>query len=134
MFNIETLLILVPAMPLLAALVTARIYPIYLPESATLPAITYQIISKSDVNTADGPVGLVTQRIQFTCFATTYIDAIALATAVRAAIGGYSGTTGSIVFRSILLTDQGDIPMISPDSDSHRRYGRRVDFEIWNEE
>ena len=115
-----------------AGLVTARIYPVYIPESATLPCITYQVTGKTDVNCAGGQTPLVEGSAQITCFATTYLGAVALADAVRSAVGGYSGTAGGTVIQAIFVTDQGDIPEVSPDDDVSRRFARRINIDVWH--
>ena len=60
----------------LASLVSTRVYPVALPQGATLPAVTYQA------------------RFQFTVWASSYADREAIALQLIAALEGYSGTMG----------------------------------------
>ena len=117
-----------------AALVAARIYPIYIPETGSLPCVVYQVTGKEDIYSSGGMSTLVNSKMQLTCFASTYLGVVALCDAVRDAMGAYSGTVGGCVIRVVFLTDQGDIPEIEPDSDVLRRFARRMNFDIWNEE
>ena len=53
--------------------VTGRpVYPLVRPQGATLPVVTYQIISTPRQQTHSGGVRLVTSRVQFDAYATTY--------------------------------------------------------------
>jgi len=78
-------------------LVAARIYPNKLPQTATLPAITYQRISTPRVHTHDtsGAVGTAHPRFQFDAWGTTYSSCQAVSDAIRAALNGYKGTMGA---------------------------------------
>ena len=72
-----------------------RVSPRRLPEGVTLPAVTYQMVTSPKVTTRDaGPASLAISLYQFTCYATTYAGARALAKQVRLALDGYQGTMG----------------------------------------
>jgi hypothetical protein len=71
------------------ALVGTRIYPVFLPQNPTYPALTYQRIS----NTAQsGSTALRQSRWQVNCYASTYIGAQALAAAVKAELEEWTDT------------------------------------------
>lgn len=111
-----------------------RIYPIFIPESATLPCITYQTISRPEQQSHDGPVHLVNSRIQITSFADHFDDALSVAAAVRESLNGFAGIFENITIQYINVDGGGDVPSVSPDNDQLRRFGRRIDFEVWSEE
>jgi len=94
------------------ALVSTRIYPMAIPQDITLPAIAYQRISGLRIPEHDGPSGLATGRVQFTCQGTSYSSAKAVATAVRAALDCYSGAitvgAGSVTVESCFLQNEYD--------------------------
>lgn len=117
-----------------AGLVAARIHPIYLPETATLPAIAYQITDKQELHSSGGLPQTVNPTMQITCFALTYAEVVELADAVRDELNTFQGTSDDVFIQRILLTDQADVPNVSPDNDQLRIYGRRLNFEIWNVE
>lgn len=76
-----------------AALIGTRCYPLRLPQKPTFPAVVYQRVSSS------GRHGTTTRReprYQFSCWATTYAGAKALAAQVRTAIEDYADTAISI--------------------------------------
>lgn len=80
----------------LNALISGRVYPLRLPQSATLPAVTYQRISTPRVLTHDQAAGgLATPRFQFNCIAENYDTAKAIVAQVRAALNGFRGSFGS---------------------------------------
>ena len=71
-----------------AALVSTRIYPSLVPESAALPYVDYLNVAGSRINTLPGVGDAIRARIQMNCNATTYAGAVALADAVIAALEG----------------------------------------------
>ena len=108
-----------------------RIYPALLPQSSTLPAVTYQQLAGPRDHTHDGSSGLVESLWQVNCVAETYKLADELATAVRNALDDYSGTKSSVRIQAAYVTDEGDIPEIVPENPAMTRYIKRLDFEIF---
>jgi hypothetical protein len=94
-----------------------RIYPLMLPQGATLPAVTYQTISDifltHHTTAQDHPVHTPmreqTTRIQFNCYGRTYDEAEALRNELLAVAVGYRGTWGDVevgaVFADLGLDD-----------------------------
>lgn len=68
------------------AVVGARIYPASLPQGATYPALTYQIITEDDQNTVADVGDLKWSRVQVDSWAGTYAAAKSLADLVNAAL------------------------------------------------
>jgi hypothetical protein len=79
------------ARPALAALIGTRLYPLTVPQDITQPAIAYQRISTVRNLAHDGPLTVVTARIQYTCMANTYANLKAVTAALIAALNGYTG-------------------------------------------
>lgn len=79
-------------------LVVARVYPQKMPQSPTLPAITYQIVSRvpTEANTE-----LFECRVQIDCWAATYAGASALAIAALKALRFYRRGDGGNTLLSI---------------------------------
>lgn len=80
------------------AIVSGRVYPNKLPQTVTLPALTYQRIDTPRVHSHDtsGATGTAHPRIQFDCWAASYSSAKSLSDALRGALNGYKGTMGSV--------------------------------------
>lgn len=78
----------------LAALVGTRIYPLFIPQEAPLPAIAYQRISGPRVHSHDGVDQFGRARVQLTCQALGYDEAKDCAHLVRQAFRGFSGQMG----------------------------------------
>ncbi len=110
-----------------SALVGDRIYPLMIPERATLPAIRYQGISMGSEVAHTGPSGLARHRIQLTVHAATYAIAQAVATALRRALDGKKGMFGA--GSSCLVAN--DVPAYEEESG---QYLRHVDVEPWYRE
>lgn len=77
-----------------AALVTARVWPMKLPQTATLPAVVYQRVSTIGGVGLAAPVGPTRSRVQFSAWAATFGQARQLGEAVVHALNGWSGTAG----------------------------------------
>jgi hypothetical protein len=104
----------------LVAACGGRIYPLTLPQHPTLPALTYQRIDGPREVSHTGDSGLEHPRYQFDCWATTYLEAEALATAMMRAFAGQLGWAVGF-------------PEAGPDdyeSDT-ARYRRTVDVLLW---
>jgi len=68
----------------LAALIGDRLYPIKLPATPVLPAVTYALVSETQDPIQDGP-GLAFPRWRFSIWADRYIDLDAVVLALKAA-------------------------------------------------
>ena len=80
----------------LATLISTRVYPLKLPQTVTLPAITYQRISTPRELTHDQQAGgLAMPRFQFTCWGTTFSSVKGVVKELRNCLNGFSGTFGS---------------------------------------
>ncbi len=90
---IEGLVSYLLAQASISSVIGARLQPIPAPEDLSqYPLITYQVASDTSLNANDGPVGVGTTRIIFDCLAVRYLDARALALALKTILNGYSGT------------------------------------------
>lgn len=79
-----------------ASIVGTRVYPVIVPQPATLPVLVYSRISTvDDPLTHSGPANVVKAVYQILCLHPTITGAKTLASAVRAAMHGYSGIAGS---------------------------------------
>lgn len=86
------------ALPAVAALIGTRCYPVTLPQGATLPALTYAVISGvGESDTQSGP-GVQRRRIQFDCWAATYGEACSLADALTAGASAKANVLGLVSF------------------------------------
>ncbi|HDZ38143.1 MAG TPA: DUF3168 domain-containing protein [Marinobacter sp.] len=111
-------------------LVGKRIYPITIDQGAGLPAIAYQQISGPREHNVSGAIGWVQSRYQITVWAATYIEAVDLATAVRLAVDGLSGTKASLVIDHIFVVDEGDVSDLFAENTELNIYGKRIDAQI----
>ena len=100
-----------------AAIVSARIYPVVLPQNPTLPAVTYQRISLVSPVTLDAAIGPERIRLQVDCWALTWGAVRALASAVKTALHGFSGiVSGKQALNGVFLDSEADIfePEVGP--------------------
>lgn len=108
----------------------SRIYPMVVPQGASLPAITYQILSTVGISVMAGPTNLKERRLQINCWAETYAAAEALAHKIGRALNGYRDTAEDVKIWGIELIDEGDVLADHKSAQVLRRYGRRLDFRI----
>jgi hypothetical protein len=95
--------------PAVAALIGTRMTPLVLPQNTAYPALTYQRISGQRLRSVDGPAGRARPRMQIDSWAETYLEAKALAAAVRRALDGYAGPMGAAQVGAVSLDDERDI-------------------------
>lgn len=101
------------AQPAVNNLIAGRLYPMVLPQPPTLPAATYQRVSRSAVRDLTG-VAYWVSRFQFSCWAERYADAKAVAQAIREALEDYVGTMGT--FKILDSTTVNEIDLSQPDT------------------
>ena len=112
----------------LTALVGTRIYPMLLPQQATLPAVTFMKVSNPYIRTFGSTIG-AQPRFQFSCWATTYLGAKAVADQIKAALDFYAGTMGGgVVVRAGLV--ENELDDYDPET---KRYHVPVDVILWHE-
>ena len=109
------------AQPDLAALIGERLYPVTLPQGATLPAMTYQVISGATEGDSQSGAGIPRRRYQFDCWGATYSDAVAVALALLTAVNG----TSRIGQASFL---DNEVDSYEPET---QRWRRIVDVMVW---
>jgi hypothetical protein len=111
-------------------LIAGRIAPATLHDRLSRPNVVYQTISTARVYSNDGPTGFARATLQVSCYADGYKQAKALATAVRTALNGFSGTVGEIRIQSALLDDERDAPTPPPPGGTHGVFGVILVFNI----
>jgi hypothetical protein len=120
----------------IAALVGTRVYQLFLPQAATLPAVRVQLIDDPETYTHDGPSGLRKARIQVDAIAgrssgsDPYDDASALADTVDTALSGYVGWAGNpgVSILSCLRDSRVPIPE-APDEVGQLKIAQ--DYVVW---
>lgn len=114
----------------IASTVSTRVYPVTLPQSATLPAITLLVVTDTPQANVGGPASAMQSRLQVDCWAKATSGGAAFKTVqglgndVITRLDGFFGTltdsTGSpdtSVSASIRLLDKRDIPSGDLDGD-----------------
>lgn len=108
----------------LHALCDGRVYPDETPESATFPLIVYQQVGGQAYEYADQSLPAHDHaRVQVVTWATTRLEADALARSVRQAILAYGFAAAETYGASTSIANNDAVPAI---------YGARQDFGIWH--
>lgn len=117
----------------IAALVSTRIYPEFIPQNRPVPAIVYQRILKETPYHLGGQGTLVAPRIQLSCWADDPDTRATLAELVRNRISGYQGNLGGL---SPLGETEGII-IVNELHDHESETGRfraLLDVKVWHQE
>lgn len=109
------------ASPAVVALVADRIGPEPLPQNPTLPAVTYQLVSRVRWTGRAKPLGLARPRIQVDSWAADYNQVKALAAAVQGALCPEDGLSGTFAGVEIdVITPAGERDSYEPDTQLRR--------------
>lgn len=96
----------------LSTLVSTRIYPLFIPENATLPAIAYEVISSERESAMGSDIGTSHFRIQLTIFADKYNETgqlLDVAKQTRLALQRFSGTVEGVNICNIFIENDLDL-------------------------
>jgi hypothetical protein len=110
-------------------LVSGRVYPLVIPQSATLPCITYQRISTPRQYSLGGTDTVANPRIQIDCWGSTYSSVKAVAEQVLTALNQRMGQIGSGAQAFDVLVSLADNEADSYEPETGR-YRVRIDFRI----
>lgn len=115
----------------LTALIGTRLYPGTLPQSVSLPAVTFKRISRVPVHVRDRRDLLAATRWQFNINGRTYAEVDAVANQLKLTLQAYTRTTAPRVDRIFIDNERDDD---EPAFDDLNYYRRIVDAIIWHEE
>lgn len=119
------------ANPVVAALAGNRGYPRLVPQTTSLPAWAYQMISNPGEHTQEGKAGVRRALYQITCVGETYAQAQALAGAIDQALDGFRGLLGGTLRASSFVENMLDRSELTADMLEN---AAQVDVAIWYEE
>lgn len=96
----------------LTALISNRLYPMMLPQEPTLPAATY-LIADDPQNYSHSGASWRQARVQFDCFASTYLAAHGVADQVEAAVNAWHQINSSYTSFQLTCRDMEESPELS---------------------
>lgn len=131
MTGVDALLQTLAAESTLTALVAARMYPLRVPQSDQLPALTVSQVSGGAVQHFGGPSLTSSIRVQISCWDLTYTGAKELSDVVELLYDGFSGDMQTVHVQGmhLLNTVDGQVPPI--DNNDVARYFIALDFRLW---
>lgn len=86
----------------LMAVVGNRIYPMVLPQEATLPAVRYQFIGRQELHVRPQTPLLTARRYQLDGYAASYAVVNSLEGALKAALYGFNKTVNPCIFSTFI--------------------------------
>ncbi len=102
----------------ITAIVSTRIYPMFLPQDCPLPAITYFRVSTIRESSMHTDPGIATARIQVSCWARNAHDAGDLADKVRQGMHRYIGVIAGITIKDNAI--ENEISTYDPDTEEYQ--------------
>jgi len=113
----------------LSALAGTRVYPVQLPQDATLPALTFQRVSTRPVTHRDSTVPTYSRpRYQINCWSSSFDGAVALRLALRLAMGTLAQASGPRIDVALMQDDR-DVVEAAPG-----RWVASLDYFVWHAE
>jgi hypothetical protein len=100
------------------------------PPNFQLPTWTYLIVSDVAEYTLMGQSGTGSRRFQIDCYGNTAAEAITLATAINAVLGGYRGTLSDS--DNTIIQGCFHINTLDFFDTSLRNFRRSLEYEIWS--
>ena len=85
------------------AVVQGRIFPIVLPQDASLPAMVYAPVVANYDSALQGDTGYVRQTIQFVCHEKTFKKARKLSRLVKKALQDYTGDMNGVEIQAVFI-------------------------------
>lgn len=102
------------------ALINERVYPMVAPQNVVKPYLTYQVISKINLQCMGGKIYRGNYRMQIDCFSLTYSNVKAISEAVKNALIGFMTSS--------------DINIIDDYEDETKLFRQIIDFKINNKD
>jgi len=99
-----------------AALLDTRIYASVLPRTYKFPVACFHQYGQSALYSFEGLAPLTETYFQFDCYGSTATSAREVAEAIKAVLGGYTGTLSSGTVQCCYLERDMDMPFV-PDAD-----------------
>jgi hypothetical protein len=110
---------------------SGRIYPDFLPQGMTLPAIVLTKVSDVGAHDSGGANTWAVARVQVDCYAGSRTQADTVAEAVRNACDGFSGNTmGSSFVHWCKKEDDADVSFPEPENEQRQRFRVTADYMI----
>ena len=111
-------------------LVGTRIYPAVLPQSATLPACVYSVISSVPNDCIAGSSGSVTASVQVDVYSDSHITSNNIAEQIRLVTQGYFGSMGDEFVGGVRLENKYEMYERPVDGSDLGRHRCLLNFEI----
>lgn len=124
----------------ITAIVGTRIFPVLAAQKTTQPYLTYQIISENRIHQLDGVNDLSQGVMQINCWANSPAAVNNLAKTVMepydltdetGGIDGFQGTVEEAKIQCCWVTDKDDLLEFEPGADKTKKFGKRIDINIW---
>lgn len=85
------------------AIVSARIYPLAIPQNSTYPCVSYEVSRDDEEESFDGQGTFKRSTIDISAWSETYDDMRDLAEAIKSALKNYTGTHSGVVIDKVFI-------------------------------
>ena len=112
------------------AVVHGRIFPIVLPQDASLPAMVYAPVVANYDSALQGDTGYVRQTIQFVCHEKTFKKARKLSRLVKKALQDYTGDMNGVEIQAVFIKSDYELNGNTSLKFDTEEYMSSIEFEI----
>ena len=112
------------------AVVQGRIFPIVLPQDASLPAMVYAPVVANYDSALQGDTGYVRQTIQFVCHEKTFKKARKLSRLVKKALQDYTGDMNGVEIQAVFIKSDYELNGNTSLKFDTEEYMSSIEFEI----
>lgn len=115
----------------LTALVGTKVFPMAVPQRKAPPFVVFNVDDENEIVTMSGPSGIFNCVVTMTSWATTPLASKTLASKVRKAIKGKSGTIQGLEVQYLFPSDGGQDVFEQDEGKDTGLYGFQQSFRCW---
>lgn len=112
----------------------ARIWPIVAPTGARRPYVTYFRVDEAGIDTQEGRADLAPIRLQFDCWADTFLSARALGKNIARAADGFAGDFDGVSIDGATSRGTRDIPEEMRQGADRPQFHAATEWDVWAKE
>lgn len=116
------------------SLVSARIYPVLAPATASLPFVTWRRVAIRRQQTLGAPMGMPVTSVEYSIFGLTYEQARDVADAMRSVLDGYGGSANNTEVKQTSLEQESDDFVTLAGAELPPAYQITQQYDVWWQE
>jgi len=120
--------------PATARLLGFNVYPMLVPQSVTLPFVTYQRTGVTRLTSLSTAVGVPTTQLELNVFSASYTETREISDALRALLDHYGTTTQGVTVANVTIREETEDVVALEGGDLPPAWQVKLELEIqWEE-